>query len=195
MEIFIVLPRVFARDAENSGYERHSAVFDHWRENPCSAKEPTRYALTCRNGKARVAETGPEKTSLRAHSLIGTMPYVLTVGRQTKFLHVKVTGHNTPQTVKRYLTEVGDVCLSNQCRSVLIEENLEGPSLGTFDIFAIVSEGSNQLKLSVDRIAYVDLNRSHDPALMRFAVTVAINRGVNVRLFENACDAETWLGS
>jgi hypothetical protein len=43
------------------------------------------------------------------------------------------------------------------------------------------------------RIAYVDTNPEHDPKTMKFAETVATNRGVNVRVFSGLEDAEKWL--
>lgn len=45
----------------------------------------------------------------------------------------------------------------------------------------------------MQRIAYVDVNEDHNSALMKFAETVAVNRGINIRLFENVHDAERWL--
>jgi len=40
--------------------------------------------------------------------------------------------------------------------------------------------------------AYVDL-RATNPANMRFAETVAVNRGVTVAVFGSVADAEQWL--
>jgi hypothetical protein len=42
------------------------------------------------------------------------------------------------------------------------------------------------------KIAYVDPATS-DPAEARFAETVALNRGVNVRLFPDVASAAQWL--
>jgi hypothetical protein len=64
-----------------------------------------------------------------------------------------------------------------------------GPSLGRSDIFQVVSQRSPQ-GAKLRRIAYIEAG---DPDMARFAETVALNRGVNVRLFESVTDAEKWL--
>jgi hypothetical protein len=43
------------------------------------------------------------------------------------------------------------------------------------------------------KIAYVDDSIDFDPGMPVFAETVAVNRGVNVRLFQNVELAEEWL--
>jgi hypothetical protein len=45
------------------------------------------------------------------------------------------------------------------------------------------------------KIAFVDVNPNHDQGLMKFAETVAVNRGVQVRVFRNVPAAEQWLTS
>jgi hypothetical protein len=45
--------------------------------------------------------------------------------------------------------------------------------------------------MKLDRIAYVDSTRDLTEAY--FAETVAMNRGVNVRLFPNVAAAASWL--
>jgi hypothetical protein len=66
----------------------------------------------------------------------------------------------------------------------------DGPSLAPSSIFDVVSERSAD-GLKLRKIAYVDASRTSDKA--RFAETVAMNRGVNVRLFETIADAQKWL--
>ena len=43
-------------------------------------------------------------------------------------------------------------------------------------------------------IAFVDTNPEHDFAAMEFAETVAVNRGVNVRVFRDVPSAREWIG-
>jgi hypothetical protein len=102
-------------------------------------------------------------------------------------------GENSPETVHSYLEDVYVTCVQRNCSSILIEENLQGPGLGLLDIYKIASEGSGRALSAVRRIAYVDVNKEHSPWNMRFAETVAVNRGVNVRLFETVNEAEEWL--
>src|SRR5262249_19507101 len=68
----------------------------------------------------------------------GAMFYTFTVDRKPPgYLHVKVSGDNTPETVLKYLGEVRAACERLACPYVLIEESLRGPRLDTLDIFAV----------------------------------------------------------
>jgi len=93
----------------------------------------------------------------------------------------------------RYLEDVFYTCLQRNCPIVLIEEDLRGPGLSVLDIHQIVSEGSKRTWPTVRRIAYVDANKEHSQSDMHFAETVAVNLGVNVKLFPTVKDAEEWL--
>jgi hypothetical protein len=73
------------------------------------------------------------------------MPYVLSVENKEAYLHITVTGDNTPENVANYLSEVRNKCVEHQCSKVLIEENLRGPSLGTGIIYNIVTEAGNRV--------------------------------------------------
>jgi len=121
------------------------------------------------------------------------MSHVLTLEPKGSYLVVTVTGDNTPEDVTEYLSEVREVCLKHQFARVLIVENLQGPSLRTFSIHDIVTRSSQAVWPEIHRIAYVDLNQEHNVGAMRFAETVAVNRGVNVRVFSNVSDAAKWL--
>jgi hypothetical protein len=121
------------------------------------------------------------------------MSYALSVENKGAYLHITVTGDNTPENVANYLSEVRDKCVEHQCANVLIEENLRGPGLGTGIIYNIVTEASNQVWPVVLRIAYLDVNPDHNMGSMQFAETVAVNRAVNMRLFSSFLDAQKWL--
>lgn len=86
-----------------------------------------------------------------------------------------------------------DACLAHGCSRVLVEENLQGPSVGLVTIFNLVSRKSQGAWAAVDQFAYVDVNPAHDQPAMKFAETVAVNRGLNVRLFSNTTEAAAWL--
>jgi hypothetical protein len=119
------------------------------------------------------------------------MTYELTIRQEPGYLHAVVTGRNSPENVRRYLEEIHRECSARNCFRVLIEERLEGPRLGTLDVFKIVIEGSNRGRETMTSIAYVDVNAETD--LMRFAETVAVNRLLPVTVFSTVADAERWL--
>jgi hypothetical protein len=125
----------------------------------------------------------------------GSVKYEFSVAHRPGYLHVSVTGENTIDNVRRSLRDVVSACAQHACARVLIEENLAGPSLGTVPVFEIVSEGSRNASPTVSQIAYVDTNPEHDAALMGFAETVALNRGVRMRLFATIAEAEGWLAA
>ncbi|HTT68757.1 MAG TPA: hypothetical protein VMF70_12075 [Gemmatimonadales bacterium] len=123
------------------------------------------------------------------------MAHVLRVEHRGVYLYAAVAGDNTPQDVREYLADVQAACVSSGCPRVLIEENLAGPSLGTMDIFAIAAGGGRKAATSIAKIAYLDLNPDHEAKGMQFAENVAVNRGLNVRLFTDRREAEAWLSA
>jgi hypothetical protein len=117
--------------------------------------------------------------------------YTLTIAQEPAYLHATVTGPNTPENVASYLEEVWRACADRGCRRVLIEERLEGPRLPATDVFQIASGASSSRKRHFEAIAYVDVNAQR--GLMKFAESVAVNRGVPVRVFASVGEAKAWL--
>jgi len=119
------------------------------------------------------------------------MTYELTINPKSTYLHVIVTGQNSKENVGRYLEEIRNECVARGCFRVLVEERLEGPRIGAMDVFQIAEAGSSKARGMFTAFAYVDVNADGD--LMRFAETVAVNRGVPVAVFPTVADAERWL--
>ena len=57
------------------------------------------------------------------------MGYALNMADGDGFLRVRVSGENDPETLRRYLREVYEVCAKLGSPAVLIEENLHGMDL------------------------------------------------------------------
>jgi hypothetical protein len=119
------------------------------------------------------------------------MSYKLTIKEKPGYLHAIVTGENSRETVAHYLDEILNECIVRQCRRLLIEERLEGPRLGTMNVFRIAAEGSERAQGNYEAIAYVDVNAKGDR--MQFAETVALNRAIPVKVFATVNEAEQWL--
>jgi hypothetical protein len=120
------------------------------------------------------------------------MSYELNFDHTRGWLHAVVRGRNTPENVVGYLEAILRECQASGLVDVLIEEHLEGPRLGTIDVFEIASRQDKPWPGTLRSIAYVDVNR--DPGtLMQFAEDVAVNRGVPVRTFLSVAAAEKWL--
>jgi len=118
--------------------------------------------------------------------------YELTIEPKPGYLHVIVIGANTRENVMRYMEEVVRECTLRQCFRVLVEERLEGPRLGTLEVFEMVSTGSTRFVRTLKAMAYVDVN-ARDQEMMQFAENVAVNRAFPVRVFPTVVAAERWL--
>jgi hypothetical protein len=121
------------------------------------------------------------------------MSYTLDVEPRSSYLYITVTGENSLDTVSRYLSEIHDWCLQQNCPNVLLVENLSGPGLRTSSIYELISGKSAQSARVVGRMAYVDINPAHDLGEMKFAENVAVNRGIPVRVFATVQEAEASL--
>jgi hypothetical protein len=119
------------------------------------------------------------------------MAYQLTLIEKPTYLHAVVTGDNTAASVMGYLQELQRECEARQCFNVLIEEQLTGRRLETWDVYQIASESSARARGLFNAIAFVDVNTGGE--LMKFAETVANNRGVPMSVFATVAEAEEWL--
>lgn len=121
------------------------------------------------------------------------MTYQLTITEKHGYLHCIVTGKNTMENVTAYLQELARECEARNCFHVLIEEHLVGRRLETWDVYQLVSEGSARNLGKFQAMAYVDVNAEGD--MMKFAETVASNRGLPMAVFATVPEAENWLTS
>jgi hypothetical protein len=122
------------------------------------------------------------------------MSYQLAISEKPGYLHVLVTGENSRENVTRYMEDVIRECTLRQCFRVLVEERLEGPRLGTLEVFEMVAAGSTRFLRTLKAMAYVDVNAT-GPEMMRFAENVAVNRAFPVRMFTTVAAAENWLNA
>jgi len=121
------------------------------------------------------------------------MSYTIKFIQKKGYLVAMVTGENTPENILNYLAEVQKTCEKFKYCKVLIAEDLAGPTIGIFDIFSIINQANINTPPGTLQIAYVDLNQSHDHKAMHFAETVALNRGINIKFFDEQTQAEEWL--
>ena len=119
------------------------------------------------------------------------MGFTVAITQKPTYLHAVVTGENSAENVRSYLTQIQRECKTRNCLRVLIEERLEGPRLGIVDVYRIVSEQTVRALGQIEVIAYVDVNAAGD--LMKFAEDVAVNRFLRVAVFSSVPDAELWM--
>jgi hypothetical protein len=119
------------------------------------------------------------------------MSYQFTVEQRQTYAHTKVVGKRTRENTLRFLRDSCVACVSGGRNAVLLEMHFSGPSLTTASAFEVISsQVSDAVKLR--KIAYVE-GSVDDAAMPAFAVNVAVNRGVNVRLFRDVASAANWL--
>ena len=120
------------------------------------------------------------------------MAYHSTIKQYPTYLHVTGVGVNSKGNVRDFLVEAYRASVERECRSLLLEMNFSGPSLGLGSIYSVVAERSPEGS-TLERIAYVDANPEHTLDAAEFAELAAKNQGVNVRLFRSLGEAERWL--
>jgi hypothetical protein len=118
------------------------------------------------------------------------MTYELKIEQKPTYLHAVITGTNSKENVLRYTEEIDRECTAQGTLRVLIEERLDGPRLGTMDVFEVVLRRVQRAR-RFKAIAYVDTNAVGDS--MRFAENLAVNRFVPVAVFRTLADAERWI--
>lgn len=121
------------------------------------------------------------------------MSYEIQFEQRGGFVHALVTGENSKENISAYLADIRAECEKTDCYRILVEENLEGPRLATFDVIAVASEGATAAPGIFEAVAYVDMTMSN-PRL-DFLENVVINRGMPVAIFDSVKKAEQWLSS
>lgn len=119
------------------------------------------------------------------------MSYELTIIDKPTYLHFIVTGENGRETVATYMEEVIRTCQERNFPRALVEERLQGPRLGTLDVFCLSAAMSMRYIGMLKSLAYVDVYAVGDT--MKFAENVAVNRGFPARVFSTVAAAEKWL--
>ena len=119
------------------------------------------------------------------------MSYRLTVEVRPAYLHAKVVGERTAANLLRFLEESYASCVKSGRTALLLDVGFSGPSLNTTSVYNVILQRLMDAR-KLHKIAYVQTN-TDDPAIPYFAETVALNRGVNVRLFQSVAEAGEWL--
>jgi hypothetical protein len=118
------------------------------------------------------------------------MEYRFELFPHPSYLHVRATGTHNRANTMRFMEESHRECVARGYDALLIEQALEGPSLGPGGIFKIVQARLDTAR-TLRRIAYVDTHGRIDGR--KFVEDVARNRGINVRAFASVDDAKLWL--
>jgi len=118
------------------------------------------------------------------------MAYKISFEKHADYIHAKVTGDNSRESVQGYASELRDECTRSECFRVLVQERLDGPRLEAMEIFSIISDSSMQNLGFFDSIAFVDTQMGE---MGEFAETVAVNRGMPLATFNSVESAKACL--
>jgi hypothetical protein len=125
------------------------------------------------------------------HTKSNEPEFELDIQHKKNYLHIIVTGRNSPETVAAFLERILEECASRDCKNVLVEERLDGPRLNFTEIAQIASDASQRAAGRIGSLAYVDVNAEDDS--MQFAELVARNRAMPVRVFSSVPEAGSWI--
>ena len=118
-------------------------------------------------------------------------PYKLTFERRPQYLYAFVTAERDSYEISRqYWQEIADECKKSGIKKVLIEEDI-AENISMPDMYKFCSE-IPQLGFFGIRVAFFD-RQPDQQQLNQFGETVATNRGLFSRVFNNFAAAEKWL--
>jgi len=118
-------------------------------------------------------------------------PYRLTFEYRPAYLYAHVEGENDNYEISSaYWQEIADECTNKEFdRVLIIEDIVETGSLA--EIYQLCSEFS-RMGYDEIKIAFID-RRSDQEEQNKFGELVAVNRGLNVKIFTDIDEAEKWL--
>lgn len=117
--------------------------------------------------------------------------YELSYEYRPQYLYVYVKGEQDSYEIsKQYWQEVANECKKSNCKKVLIDEDIT-ENVSMTEMYKFASE-ILQLGFLGIRVAFVD-RRSEQQQLNKFGETVATNRGLFSRVFNDTEEAEKWL--
>ncbi len=117
--------------------------------------------------------------------------YQLTFDERERYLYAFIEGDQDSVEISRsYWQEVARETTRTGMKRVMIEENLPAGASMT-EMFQFATEIPN-MGFGGTRIAFIDRDLTQND-LNQFGELVAVNRGVNIKVFIDKQEAETWL--
>lgn len=117
--------------------------------------------------------------------------YEITTYIEDGYLHASITGSDSPFVTQSYFNELCDICEKEKLHNVIVEEDLEGNLSITelYDVANLLTRRILDLNL---KIAFYDHNPEHWES-NKFAETVSVNLGWNIKLCRTLDEAKDWL--
>ncbi|HQR35895.1 MAG TPA: hypothetical protein PLK30_24445 [Blastocatellia bacterium] len=126
------------------------------------------------------------------------MSLTLKLSVHPKFIHVTVTGEFSLNEAKRIFLEALDTIAGHKIEKVIMDGQQLSGELNTTERFYFAEFMSQSVQTFVQSIAWAPQFAFvlKTPMLdqNKFGETVAVNRGMNLRVFDNMEEAFEWLG-
>lgn len=121
------------------------------------------------------------------------MAYHLSIGKKGHVLWVKATGTRSLQTVLAMSQDIWTACVESGLRKVLVDVLALKGRLSTIDSYDIPAKHFTKIRDTniITRCAILDLKEFEHS--YRFFENVAVNRGLNLRIFSDIDEAIAWL--
>ena len=123
------------------------------------------------------------------------MPHTVTYNSETHVVETKASGNLTLDEAKELISDIGQVCVENNCFLCLSDYREATLKLSTLDIYSIprlLSKILASMGLPANRVkrAVVVAKNIED---FEFYETVTLNSGQNIKLFQDMDEAKKWL--
>lgn len=110
-----------------------------------------------------------------------------------EYAFVTLGGVRTPEALMEAGTAIISYCLEHSLSRLLIDVRAASGSLDTLEIYEVAGHGIASRENARQVVRSAILDRTENLERVRFFETVAMNRGINVRVFDDRTEAESWL--
>jgi len=123
------------------------------------------------------------------------MPHTVTYNSETHVVETKAHGNLTLDEAKELIFDIGQVCVEKNCFLCLSDYREATLNLSTLDIYSIpqlLSDILASMGLPANKVKRAVVV-AKDIKDFEFFETVTINRGQNIKLFQDIDEAKKWL--
>jgi hypothetical protein len=115
------------------------------------------------------------------------MPDALTVNKGRGFVEIRSYGTVSQSDIAASIAKVSEIAAAEGITSVLVDTTEQESLPSTLDIHSLFAQFPRVLRVALISTKQPTADDVH------FIETVAVNRGISIRVFPNRDDAEMWL--
>lgn len=121
------------------------------------------------------------------------MDYELAIDQDPGFVTARLSGVRSPEALLQAAAEVTTSCRERGIFRVLIDVRTMTGKLDTLETFDVAGRGIPNQTEARRLVRSAILDRSENIERIRFFETVAVNRGLTVKVFDDEAEAVRWL--